>query len=167
MKDIKNFEGKYAITEDGQVYNYRLKRFMKLETCANGYQRIELSNNGKAERFFVHRLVAEAYLDNPNNYPIVNHKDYNPANNCVDNLEWCSYSYNNTYNDRAKKVAAMKSQKVKQMTMSGELIKVWDSAAEASRELGISSVYRAANGTRKSAGGFKWEYVKEVDKQWH
>lgn len=107
-------------------------------------------------------MVAETYIDNPNNYPIINHKDNNRSNNNVNNLEWCSYSYNNIYNDRAKSVAALKAQKVRQLTMEGELIKIWNSAAEASRELGISSVYRAANGTRKSAGGYKWEYVKEA-----
>lgn len=64
----------------------------------NGYRRIDLYNGrGVAKRYFVHRLVAEAFIPNPNNYPQINHKDENKSNNSADNLEWCTVSYNNTY----------------------------------------------------------------------
>ena len=160
MKDIKGYEGRYAITSCGKVWSYYRNRFMKPETTKNGYNRVILfDSNGNKKHFFVHRLVAEAYLPNPYNLPCVNHKDEVRTNNYLNNLEWCDYSYNNQYGDRIKKVSDKTSKKVKQMTMDGIVIKVWDSAAEASRELGICQVYRAANGARKSAGGYKWEYV--------
>lgn len=60
---------------------------------------MELYKNGKAKKIKMHRLVAETFIPNPNNYPCVNHKDENKLNNCVDNLEWCTYSYNNSYNN--------------------------------------------------------------------
>lgn len=56
-----------------------------------------LCKNGKTKRFSVHRLVAQAFIPNPNNLPIINHKDENPSKNIVDNLEWCDYEYNNNY----------------------------------------------------------------------
>lgn len=162
MKDIKGYEGRYAITSCGKVWSYYRNRFMKPATTKNGYNRvILLDSNGNRKQYYIHRLVAEAYLPNPYNLPCVNHKDEVRTNNYLNNLEWCDYSYNNQYGDRIKKVSDKTSKKVKQMTMDGIVIKVWNSAAEASRELGICQVYRAANGARKSAGGYKWEYVGE------
>lgn len=153
MKDIIN--SKYAITEDGQVYSYLRKKYLKQEVLKNGYARVELAG----KKYLVHRLVAEAYLPNPDNLPCVNHKDYNRQNNSVDNLEWCSYEYNNSYSSCVEAMANARKKRVRQLTLNGEEVAIWDSAAEAGRKLGICNVYQAANGSRKSAGGFRWEYV--------
>lgn len=67
------------------------------------YPQITITDNGKRKNVYIHRLVAEAFIPNPNNYPIINHKDENKQNNNVENLEWCSYLYNNTYGNRIKK----------------------------------------------------------------
>lgn len=104
-------------------------------------------------------MIAETYIPNPDNLPCVNHKDHDRSNNDVSNLEWCSYEYNNEYSDCQKKAVETLKKPVKQLTLNGELVKVWPSAADASRALGISGVYRGANGTRKTVGGFRWEYV--------
>ena len=93
MKDIKGFEGLYAITEDGRVYNYKTKRYLT-GTKGDGYVTVELRKDGKSKWLLVHRLVAEAYLENPNNYPVVNHKDEIKNHNWVDNLEWCTQKDN-------------------------------------------------------------------------
>lgn len=163
MKDIKNYEGRYAVTEDGQVYSFLSGRFLTQEVINSGYLRVHLqTKDGRSKGELVHRLVALTFIENPDSLPCVNHKNGDRADNRVENLEWCSYDYNNKYGDRIKKAAAAHSKKVKQMTMDGEFIRYWDSAAQASKELGICSVYRAANGTRKSAGGFRWEYVEGV-----
>ena len=159
MKDIKYYEGLYAITEKGEVWSYRSNKFLKPEKTKTGYMRIELNINGKSSRYFIHRLVAETYIENPNNLSCVNHKDENKENNHKDNLEWCDYKYNNNYGNRIEKAAEAHRKPVKQLTMDGELIKVWSSATEASNFIGVQ-VYRAANGSRKSAGGYKWEYIE-------
>ena len=97
MKDITGYEGLYAITDNGEVWSYRNKKFLKKKENPNGYYYAELWRNNKGKGFRVNRLVAEAFIPNPNNYPCVNHKDENKLNNKVSNLEWCTYKYNNNY----------------------------------------------------------------------
>lgn len=90
---IKNYEH-YLIYDDGKVFNTKTQKFLKGSIGENGYQYFRLSLEGKKKMFYVHRLVAEHFLDNPNNLPVVNHKDGNKLNNKVDNLEWVTYSEN-------------------------------------------------------------------------
>ena len=94
MKDVKGYEGLYAVTSCGKVWSYRNECFLKPRANRCGYLYLNLSKNGKAKSYMIHRLVAEAYLPNPENLPQVNHKDENKANNCLQNLEWCDASYN-------------------------------------------------------------------------
>ena len=108
MKDIKNYEGLYAITEDGQVWSYRKQRFMKLSAEKHGYLMANFWKDGTFKRFLVHRLVADAYIPNPDNLPQVNHKDENRHNNSVSNLEWCTAKYNCTYGNRIEKIISTK-----------------------------------------------------------
>jgi hypothetical protein len=99
MRDIPGFEGKYAITSCGKVWSHKRKRFLKPQMNEKGYLRIQL--HGKYYR--IHRLVAMAYLPNPNNLPQVNHKDENKQNNCLNNLEWCDAKYNNNYGTKIQR----------------------------------------------------------------
>ena len=98
MKDIPEYEGLYAVTEDGLVWTYpnyiHNGRFLKSSVTKYGYEQVVLSKNGKTKHFYVHRLVAQVYLlqDESRNY--VNHKDGNKTNNCVSNLEWVTPSEN-------------------------------------------------------------------------
>ena len=105
MKDIPNYEGLYAITEDGNVWSYRNNRFIKSFLRKNGYMQVLLVKDGTKKSWKVHRLVALTYLPNPNNYPEVNHKDENRINNCVDNLEWCPHDYNCNYGERLNRIS--------------------------------------------------------------
>ena len=104
MVDIIGYEGLYAITSCGKVYSHRRGKFLK-DSDSRGYRRIVLSLGNERKAFNIHRLVAEAYLPNPNCLPYVNHKDENKSNNSVNNLEWCSVLYNNTYGNRHLKCA--------------------------------------------------------------
>ena len=99
-KEIINFPG-YKVSNYGEVKN---KNNQKLKPCYNGsYNSVRLSINGKVTQVVCHRLVALAFIPNPNNYPIVNHKDENKLNNHVSNLEWCTYSYNVIYSKNRDK----------------------------------------------------------------
>ena len=103
MRDIKGYEGLYAITSCGKVWSYRKNKFLTFCYSGNSrrpdaqYFRVYLYKDGKPTPYQVHRLVAEAYIPNPDNLPLVNHKDENKFHNWINNLEWCTYLYNNTY----------------------------------------------------------------------
>ena len=107
VAQIKDFPN-YFIDRMGNVYNkngYKLKQ----EVLKNGYVRVSLSNNiVKHKHFLVHRLVALTFIPNPNNYPQINHKDYNKQNNRLENLEWCSPLQNLDYSDIINKASMIK-----------------------------------------------------------
>ena len=92
-KDCKGYEGLYQVSNLGRVWDIKLQRYLKGSYDKDGYIQVYLTaKNGKVKMERVHRLVALVFLDNPNNYPQVNHKDKNKGSNCVDNLEWCDAS---------------------------------------------------------------------------
>lgn len=102
FKPIKGYEGLYYITESGEVYSSIQNKWLKQTINPNGYPMVGL----QGEKKLVHRLVAEAFIPNPNNLPQVNHKDENKKNSHVNNLEWCTSKYNNNYGfhtDRSSK----------------------------------------------------------------
>lgn len=97
-----DYTGLYQVSNLGRVKKLANSRSCKekiLNLAQNnkGYTKVTLSKNGKQKQYQLHRLVATAFIPNPNNWPVVNHKDENPCNNCSDNLEWCSYQYNTRY----------------------------------------------------------------------
>lgn len=101
-KDIEGFEGRYQISNLGNVKSLRYGgrdevRNLVPKINNKGYEWVELILNGKRSCLQIHRLVAIAFIPNPYNYPIINHKDENPRNNSVDNLEWCDHKYNVHY----------------------------------------------------------------------
>ena len=88
VRPVKGYEGRYGVTEDGQVWSYLTNKFLKPKIQKNGYQAVTLRRENEKQTLYVHRIVAEAFLPNPNNLPQVNHKDLNKKNNFVENLEW-------------------------------------------------------------------------------
>ena len=182
-KKIKGYE-RYEIDESGRVFNTIANRELHASADNRGYMGIELvGDSGKPRRLLLHRLVAEAFIPNEEGLPIINHKDENPGNNHVSNLEWCTYKYNIHYGTcqerRAKSMEHFyKSEKIKdqarengkavsrpvvQMTKSGEIVATFPSIIAASRSLakGGSQVCEVCKGKRKSAGGFVWAYREE------
>ena len=154
-KDIKGYEGLYQISNQGRVksLNYRRtgkEHLMIQETTPRGYKKIRFLDHKK---YFVHRLVAEAFIPNPDNLPQVNHKDEDKTNNHADNLEWCTKLYNINYGNGIIK----RCKKVYQYTMDGELVKEWESAAECARNgFKITKLYLCFNKKKKTYKGFKW-----------
>ena len=97
LKDIKGFEQYYSISDDGKVYSKVRNIYLKLNNKKNGYVYVTLQVKNKKYTKRVHRLVAEAFIPNPQNKPFVNHIDGNKSNNVVQNLEWVTGSENNIH----------------------------------------------------------------------
>lgn len=98
-KDVQGYEGLYKVSNLGNVYSCKRNKLLKkyfpdLGLGATGYNLVGLYKDGKQKMFVVHRLVAQAFIDNPLNLPVVNHKDGNKRNNTVENLEWCTQKEN-------------------------------------------------------------------------
>lgn len=105
-KDVVGFEGIYLVSNTGKIYSKLTNKILKTCISNRGYELVCLKNDThKRKQYTVHRIVANAFIPNINNDPIINHKDENKLNNNADNLEWCNYHYNNTYNDNRKRAS--------------------------------------------------------------
>ena len=127
----------------------------------HGYLIASLWNKMKRKYYLVHRLVAEAFIPNPNNYPQVNHKDENPSNNSVDNLEWCTPKYNANYGTRNQRMFNnMPKYCVAKYDLNGNYIAEYLSIKIAARENNISdsNIIKCCKGQRKTAGRYIWKY---------
>lgn len=147
--------GLYQVSTKGQIksLNIRKGRILKQHTQC-GYLYVGLSKQCKAKLYLVHRLVAEAFIPNPDNLPEVNHKDENKLNNRVDNLEWCDAKYNSNYGTRNKR----KSKPIQCI----ETGKIYWGARELERQTGIlhNNIAKAIR-NNTIAGGYHWQYVEK------
>lgn len=165
-KDIKGYEGLYQVSNLGRIKSFRAynsytkkyyyrEKILKNKIDTNGYPMICLCKDNK-KYIRIHKLVAETFIPNINNYPIINHKDENKQNNNVNNLEWCTYLYNNNYGNKNIKI----SKPIIQYDLNKNIIKEYKSIMEASRELKInhSGIIQALKRKNKTGYGFIWEY---------
>ncbi|MCI6458453.1 MAG: NUMOD4 domain-containing protein [Clostridium sp.] len=173
-KDVKDYEGLYQVSTFGRVRSFDkyidvkirnvdkvLKRgkILKQVYTKGGYLKVSLCKNGKRTRLSVHRLVAEAFIPNPLNLPVINHKDEVKDNNYLYNLEWCTVKYNSNYGTAIKRSAEKRSKKVYQYDLKGNLIKEWSSAYEAGRNgFTRSHVSKCCLGKQKTHKGYIWSY---------
>lgn len=175
-RDIDGYEGLYMVSNKGNVKSLNYKKtgkegILKPHKTNWGYLRVRLCKDGKSKNYLIHRLVAQAFCENPKGYKDVNHKDENKQNNKASNLEWCTSSYNNTYNDRAKKAGRKlrndpnRSKAVIAIDKITGLILEFPSTHEASRQTKINqgNISNCCTGRQKSAGGFYWLYADEDD----
>lgn len=167
MKDVVGFECLYGITSCGRVWSYKTNKFLKPGIGRKGYLRVKLYKDEKIFNKAIHRLVAQAYIDNPNNLPQVNHRDEQKDHNYISNLEWCDCIYNNNFGTRNKRLAEkhINNPKISKKVVCIETGTVFPSINEASRQLCIShaNIVSCCKGKRKVAGGYHWEYVNEDD----
>mgnify|MGYP004653004915 FL=1 len=161
MWKIYYFNGEptnYECDENGSVRNRTTKRILKGRKKSIGYIEYELYINNVGVFLLGHRIVAQTFLPNPNNYPIVNHIDGNKENNHVSNLEWCDAKHNNQHAwDTGLNTDDSVALEVIQYNLKGEEINRFHSIAEAKRVTGICKVREAAFGSRNTAGGFIWK----------
>lgn len=189
-KDIEGYEGLYQVSNLGNVksldtvinckgakgisYHLRKGRILKKAINTKGYYYVNLSKNSKVKNTSIHKIVAKTFINNPNNYICVNHKDGDKLNNCVENLEWCTYSHNNkeaykqglkkpTWKNKTNKYHPL-SKIVYQYDMEGNFIKEWDNASEIKRQLGYCSenIRSCCKGKRKKAHNFIWKYKENI-----
>lgn len=182
-KDIPSYEGLYQISNLGRVKSLKRKVYAgrgkmrwqyerilsDKKTNGNGYKVVNLRKNGKGTNKYIHRLVAETFIENTNNYKCINHKDENKNNNRAENLEWCTYKYNNRYNDKhiktGKKLINNKSisKRILQLDENDNIIKEYPSIAEASRTFGVSNqvINDCLKGKQKHSAGYKWKYAED------
>ena len=163
-KDIPEYEGLYQISNFGNVrtlmyHGFKRKnpRLLKPQKNSRGYLQVSLCKDNSIIKVFVHRLVAQSFIKNPNNYTIINHKDENPSNNKVDNLEWCDYKYNSnygTFKERMHNTFINRddcSIPILQYTLDGSFIKEYPSLSEAARQtgFGLTTIKNCCDGFRK------------------
>lgn len=169
-RDIPNYEGLYQVSNLGRVksLNYNHTKQEKILKQANnkGYLYVLLYNQKKRTLHKIHRLVATAFIPNPNNLPFINHKDENPLNNRADNLEWCTAAYNSNYGTniqrRSKKLTNRQdlSKQVFQYDFEGKIIKIWQSTHECSRNgYNQGNVAACCRGKLKQYKGYIWSYT--------
>ena len=161
-KEIAGYEGLYEVSDQGRVKSLgnnksRKEKILKPRKHTRGYFQVGLYKDGQKKVSLIHRLVAEAFIPNPNNLETVNHKDEDKTNNAVCNLEWMSLTDNVAYSQPqwAKRSVQMFDKK------TGELLATFPSTHEAERITGIAqqNISKCCNGNRKSAGGYVWRYA--------
>ena len=163
-KPVVGYEELYEVSDMGNVRSLKFgkQKILKPWKDGGGYLKINLCKDGHVKKFKVHRLVAEAFIQNPNNLDTVNHKDEVKTNNVASNLEWMSQKDNNNYGTRNKRIGESLSKKVQMFDKStGELLATFPSTREAARVTGISpkNISACCIGKRKSAGGYIWKYA--------
>ena len=169
-KDIEGYEGMYQVSNLGRVKslsNSRTRHEKILVPIKNkGYFYVRLFRLAECKRVYIHTLVASAFIPNPYGYTIINHRDENGQNNCVDNLEWCTHKYNLNYGTVKQRISdkllehnSARCKQINQFDLLGNFIKTHTSACEAEKETGISS-----SSIRKCCKG---GYIHSKYKKWY
>lgn len=169
-KSIPGYDGKYEISNYGRVKSYQYckkqksnERILMPIQQQTGYYFVNLYKDKKMKTVAIHRLVAEAFIPNPSNLPVVNHKDETRTNNYFENLEWCTHEYNLSYGTTRKRIAEKNSKPVLQLDKQGNVIKEWPSMSRAAESFGVlpckSHIIDCLKGRHKTAHGYGWKYA--------
>lgn len=168
-KDIPGYEGRYKVSNMGRIFSVLKNKFCKIDTHQKGYYTVTLSKNKHTTHKGIHYWVALAFIPNPEHKPEVHHIDKDKRNNCVENLMWVTRKehaglHPERYITISKKVKnGKRSKQIAQYTFDGQLVKIWPSAMEIQRQLGISNsnIIACCKGKLKQTHGFIWKYWEE------
>lgn len=166
-KTIKGYEGKYEVSNKGKVRSFLQNKIkeLRINHDRSGYCTVVLYKDNSCKTVKVHRLVAQAFLENPLSLPCVNHKNEIKTDNRVENLEYCTVGYNNRYGKRIEKMIKSKYKAVVQYDTNGNKIAEYESVLDAELKTGIShqNISKCCLKRKhfKTAGGFVWKYAKE------
>lgn len=154
-KDVVGYEGLYQISNLGRIKGLKRNKINNQVLGNKGYYKVHLCKNGKSKYITVHRLVAQAFISNPNNYPCVNHKNETRTNNTVDNLEWCTQKYNCNYGNHSIKDSLAKGKPVLLTNLDTGMKLVTLSAKDCAKLLDVSKnlispIARSKNKTVKN-----------------
>lgn len=167
-RPVSGYEGLYEVSNFGRVKSLPRNGTINRERIIKPglfkkYLGVSLNKNNKRTSHLVHRLVAIAFIPNPNSLPQVNHKNEDRLDNRVENLEWCDRQYNINYGTGVERRAIQRRKKIMKLSMDGETICVYNSLTEASNDcnVGIGNISSCCHNKKnyKSAGGFKWKYA--------
>ena len=161
MTPIKGYEN-YLVSEDGQIYNSKTGRTLKPSPSANGYYRVGLRKEGQTKTMYVHRIVAEAFIPNPNNYNEVNHIDEDKANNTVENLEWVAHKSNVNHATCQQRKGQTNTARNGRPVLCVETGQIYGSSTIVQKELGFNkgNIWKACNEELKTAYGYHWAFVE-------
>ena len=176
-KEYEEYSGMYEVSNLGRVRSVDryvinsigIRKLYKGKLCKpkkenNGYFRVALCKSNKRKFALIHRLVAQAFIPNPDNLPEVNHIDENKSNNKVSNLEWCTSKYNMNYGTVAERIAKTQGKTIVMLDLNGNELREFYSGYEAERFLkkprSQSAINSCCRGERKSAYGYAWKYKK-------
>ena len=173
MEEIwKKIDGyNYEVSNYGNVRRIETGKILKQYKNKDGYMRVELRNMDKRKNCRVHRLVAIAFIPNPDNLPEVNHKNELKADNTVSNLEWCTPKYNNNYGTRIEKISGSNHPKavgIYQFNKDGKLINKFETIMAAEKQFNSKTrghICEVCQGKRKTAYGYIWKYQNTINSQ--
>lgn len=176
-KPVNGYEGLYEVSNSGKVRSLRFRNIegragiLREITLPSGYKYVNLHKDGVAKHHYLHRLVATAFIPNPNGLPEVNHRNENPGDNTLNNLEWCSSQYNKNYGNRAIKMAETKKDRFtgenavrRSPVVCEETGVIYPTMRKAAQAVGVTytKISLCCTGKRKTAGGYHWKYAKTV-----
>lgn len=163
---------RYEVSNCGRIRNIHTKQEKAVRYTKTGYGITDLKENGKKKTCYVHRLVAEAFIDNPYNLPCINHKDENKRNNHAENLEWCTVQYNNRYGTHKERISETQTKLhgksiLKIDITTGEVIETFPSIVAASQNVGVThqAIMWALKAKNHTCKGYKWEVMSDGDKR--
>lgn len=160
-REVKEYSN-YEVNQFGEIRHKTRKKVLKPRSNNGGYQYVNFKINGKNINFAVHRIVANAFIPNPNGYTEINHKDYDRTNNCVDNLEWVSSSQNKQHAYLKDENKNSRGKAVVQRSKDGVYIKTFETISKAAKEMNcsVSAISNCCLGRTKTSQGFLWSFVE-------